>query len=368
MYPQTKNKKSSRTDENLKVVMIPHNHEYVKCLKRSLEKKNVEVTLLPPFHWSTLSNFTKLLLLKFKGYEIIHVHWLYVFPFTILMKVFVKFARGLGYKIVWTIHEIVEYGGKSEKLIKKSRWFYFHTDYRYIHYKSNLEKLHNILHVSPEKNIGIIFHPNFIDSYSNKINKEKAREKLAIPMDRKVLLTFGLIKRYKGVDIFVRILEALGDEYIGIIAGKGYETDIVEFLEKREREMPNLIFVNKFIPDEEVQIYFNAADVVVLPYKKEEKLGMTVSGIIPLAFSFSKPVVATGLDEMTELVSWDRGRIIKDPENVSEFVTEIKKLFKRDYEKLGKNGYEFIKRESWEKLAKVTIIGYKKSTSAYANK
>jgi len=71
--------------EQIKVIMIPHNHEYILRLKKTLEKENVIVSLLPPFHYATPYNFLKVLFLRLFGYRIIHIHWVYVFPFSFLM-------------------------------------------------------------------------------------------------------------------------------------------------------------------------------------------------------------------------------------------------------------------------------------------
>ena len=197
-----------------KVIMIPHNHEYIFRLKKELEKEGVEVKLLKPFHYSTFANFIKIFFLKFKGYKIIHVHWLYVFPFFWLMKLFVKFSKKLGYKIVWTIHNILPHERKKGD-VEMTRWFYKNADYKFIHYKINLENLRKILNVEPE-NIEVIYHPIF-DSYPNEISKEEARRKLGIPMDKKVVLCFGMIRKYKGMELFADAIEKLGSDYIGII-------------------------------------------------------------------------------------------------------------------------------------------------------
>ena len=197
-----------------KVIMIPHNHEYIFRLKEELEKEGIEVTLLKPFHYSTPMNFLKIFFLKFKGYGIIHVHWLYVFPFFWLMKLFVKFSKKLGYKIVWTIHNILPHERRKGD-VEMTRWFYKNADYKFIHYKINLENLRKILNVEPE-NIEVIYHPIF-DSYPNEISKEEARRKLGIPMDKKVVLCFGMIRKYKGMELFADAIEKLGSDYIGII-------------------------------------------------------------------------------------------------------------------------------------------------------
>ena len=336
-----------------KVIMLPHNHEYIFRLKEELEKEGVKIALLKPFHYSTLANFLKVFFLKFKGYRIIHVHWLYVFPFFWLMKLFVKFSKKLGYKIVWTVHNILPHERRKGD-IEMVRWFYKNADYKFIHYKINLENLKKILNVEPE-NIEVIYHPIF-DAYPNEISKEEARKKLGIPVNKKILLCFGMIRKYKGMELFADAMEKLGNDYIGIIAGKRKSKEVATYLKKKEKELENLIVVDKFIPDENVQIYFNACDVVVLPYTS-----ITTSGVVSLAYSFAKPVITTNVGGLPEIVINGKTGFLVEPNNTDALVKAIKEIFNMDYEKMGKEAYKMAKeRYTWKRLAEQTIKVYEK--------
>lgn len=338
---------------NEKVIMIPHNHEYIFRLKEELEKEGIEVVLLKPFHYSTLANFLKIISLKFKGYRIIHLHWLYVFPFFWLMKLFVKFSKKLRYKIVWTIHNILPHERRKGD-VEMVRWLYKNADYKFIHYKINLENLKKILNVEPE-NIEVIYHPIF-DLYPKEISKEKARKKLGIPMNKKVLLCFGMIRKYKGMELFADAIEKLGNDYIGIVAGKRKSEEVASYLKKKERELKNLIVVDEFIPDEDVQIYFNACDVVVLPYTS-----ITTSGAALLAYYFAKPVITTDLGGLPEIVINGKNGLLVQPNDTDALVEAIKKIFNMDYENMGKEAYKMAKEKfTWERLAEQTIKVYEK--------
>ena len=71
----------------LKVIMVPNEHEYVKRLKKSLEKEEIKIYLFDPFWRMTPINFTKMFILRIRGYQIIHVHWLHVFKYSFIMNI-----------------------------------------------------------------------------------------------------------------------------------------------------------------------------------------------------------------------------------------------------------------------------------------
>jgi len=86
------------------VIMIPKNHEYIRKLRSRLSKIGVEVELLKPFDYASFINVAKIVYYRMKDYKIIHIHWLYIFPFGFLMKLFYYFCRGLGMEIILEMH------------------------------------------------------------------------------------------------------------------------------------------------------------------------------------------------------------------------------------------------------------------------
>lgn len=342
--------------EKLRVVMVPNNHDYILSLKRNLEKKGVSVFLLPPFHYATPYNILKLLKLKLEGYTIFHIHFEYVFLFTTLMKIIIKVLKGIGYKIVWTIHDIssdYKYSNRKLRSKEKSRWLYQQSNYRFVHYKSNIERLKNCFDVEIN-NVEIIFHPCF--NYKNDIKKAEARNFLKIPANKKVILSFGMIKRYKGYVELIESFEKLDDSYICLIVGSGnQDIKTTKYVKNKTKKISNLIIIDSYIQKDDIQIYFNASDVVVLAYRD-----ITQSGIVPLAYSFSKPVIATNVGALSEMVIDGKTGLIIPPNNTEALITAINKIFAMNYEEMGVKAHEEFKNYSWEKLAEQTINIYKK--------
>jgi glycosyltransferase involved in cell wall biosynthesis len=157
------------------------------------------------------------------------------------------------------------------------------------------------------KKLGIskqhVFHPHpLFDHFGDQVSTSFAREKLKLDQSRGILLFFGFIRHYKGLDL---LLEAMTDQRI---REKGYQLIIAgEFYEDEEKYKDyirnnnltdNIRLENQFIPEEEIPLYFSAADVLIQPYRHA-----TQSGVTPLAMHFDLPMIVTeagGLHEMVE--------------------------------------------------------------------
>jgi len=162
----------------------------------------------------------------------------------------------------------------------------------------------------PEKPAIYVPHPLY-DNFGDPVPKSAAREKLQIPSGIPVFLFFGFIRKYKGLDLLlqaVAILKKSNTDFRLLVAGefygdeKNYEQQILE-LDIADK----LILRTSFIPDNEIRYYLSAADCVVQPYRHA-----TQSGVTPLAYHFSVPMIVTNVGGLPALV----------PDNVSGIVVE----------------------------------------------
>src|SRR5450432_4626302 len=197
-------------------------------------------------------------------------------------------------------------------------------------------------------------HPLY-DNFGEKISKEEAREKLNINKKDKVLLFFGFIRKYKGLDILLESMKILkkapSTQNIKLlIAGEFYE------YEKNYRELlsdpaikDNLIIHTQFIPDSMVKYYLCAADCVVQPYRNA-----TQSGITPLAYHFEKPMIVTNVGGLPSLVPHEKVGLVADP-NPKDIAEKIVKYFQ-----LGENYFlphlrEEKKKYSWNNMVQAIL-------------
>jgi glycosyltransferase involved in cell wall biosynthesis len=158
----------------------------------------------------------------------------------------------------------------------------------------------------------LIPHPIY-DTFGKVVSKEEARQKLKIQQGEKVILFFGFIRKYKGLDI---LFEAMADDRIRkagiklLVAGEYYGdekwyNELIGKLDIQEQ----LILNTSFIRDEEVADYFCAADVVVQPYRNA-----TQSGVTPLAYHFEKPMIVTGVGGLPDLVPHEKVGLVAQPD------------------------------------------------------
>ena len=160
-----------------------------------------------------------------------------------------------------------------------------------------------------------LHHPLY-DSYGPPLPQQEALQKLQLPAGKKYLLFFGFIRKYKGLDL---LLEALADPRLKaddvrlIIAGEYYgDKEFYEQIIQEKNLQDQVHLFTDFIPNNEVPLYFSAADVVVLPYRSA-----TQSGITQVAYYFERPMIATRVGGLPEAVPEGKTGILCEPDPAS---------------------------------------------------
>lgn len=191
-------------------------------------------------------------------------------------------------------------------------------------------------------------HPLYDCYKGEKITPQKAKQRLNIE-ESKVLLFFGNIKPYKGLktllDAFSRVTKKLKDVRL-IIAGEVYGSAKEYFHLIKELNIGDKVtFPNKYIPNEEVGFYFQAADAIVLPY-----LSATQSGVVQIAFHFEKPVITTDVGSLSEVILNERTGLLVKPGDPKELERTILKFYqKKTLAKTLTQGIREVKtRYSWD--------------------
>jgi glycosyltransferase involved in cell wall biosynthesis len=155
----------------------------------------------------------------------------------------------------------------------------------------------DLLKLKPDTKYIVLPHPLY-NHYGNNIPKAEACSKLGVPPGKKVMLFFGLIRSYKGVDLLLETLAGLDDSYYLIIAGEVYGSfDKYNEIIKKHSLSNRVLLHTKFIPESEIALYFSAADVCVLPYRSG-----TQSGIEGVSYHFGLPVIVTDVGGLKETV------------------------------------------------------------------
>jgi glycosyltransferase involved in cell wall biosynthesis len=167
----------------------------------------------------------------------------------------------------------------------------------------------------PDKPAKQVLHPLY-DNFGDPVPKSEARAKLDLPPDQPIVLFFGFIRKYKGLDLLFEAIKVLKDKYPAsanirfLIAGEFYENEVPYREQVKSLGIADqLILRTSFIADSEVKYYLGAADLVIQPYRNA-----TQSGVTPLAYHFEKPMIVSNVGSLPTLVPHEKVGLVCEPE------------------------------------------------------
>jgi D-inositol-3-phosphate glycosyltransferase len=300
--------------------------------------------------------------------EIVHFQFLRLEG---IESLFLSFLKILSPAVVYTAHNVLPHENRKLDFVFK-RIIYWAADGIIIHSRYIQEKLLKTFTVAVEKTY-IIPHGNF-DMYlpDTTISQEDARKRFSLSPEDNVILFFGYIRAYKGLDMLIEAfrIAATQDERLKLLIAGAPQNNIlakkykmqIEQLEAKE----SVLFHAQFIPFAEVATYFSASDVVILPYKNIDH-----SGIVHLAYSFGKPIIASPVGDFPEAVEHGKSGYIFQEYTVESLVRIIVNAF-ADKENLGQMGC-FAKelsdtKYSWQDVAQKTKQFYDQLTGNESNR
>ena len=260
------------------------------------------------------------------------------------------------YPLVTTIHEPNplprEIGGTilpvRHILVSNNKVLATFSDKIIVHGKNLREYL--LTKNFPNSKIEIILHGDY------SFFKQWEIKEIKTPKNN--ILFFGTIRPYKGVEYLIeaeKIIKKNISNLTVTIAGEGN----IRKYEKRISRNSNFIILNKFIPDDEVAELFQKASLVVLPYTQGSQ-----SGIVHIAYAFKKPVVATNVGSIPEVVDDGKTGFVVPPKDSVALAEAMIKILKDNElrKEMGENAYRKMKEElSWDKIAEKTVEVYKEA-------
>jgi glycosyltransferase involved in cell wall biosynthesis len=205
----------------------------------------------------------------------------------------------------------------------------------------------DLLKLFPKAKNKVLLHPIY-SNFGIPVKKEEAKSFLKI-IDEKIILFFGFIRDYKGLDILLEVMSILKEKLNLklLIAGEFYSNK-EKYLNQIEklRIKDSLLMFTDFIPTSEVKYYFSASDCVILPYRNA-----TQSGIVQIAMNFRKPVIAANVGGLGEVIKEDETGFIVEKENPQKLAEAIQKFYRENKENLFVSNIEKeIEKYSWEKF------------------
>lgn len=208
----------------------------------------------------------------------------------------------------------------------------------------------DMLSLFPGAEVRITPHPTYQPVGQTALDVATARRELNLKVDQRVLLFFGFVRPYKGLDVLLEALPAIRRQYPVhlLIVGEtwGGDAGLAAQMEQL-RSSPHVTIVDEYVRNEDLGRYFGAADVVVLPYRSA-----TQSGVIQLAFGFGKPVITTRVGGLAETVSDGIDGLIVPPADPPALADAVVRFYHDDLgETLAAGVASQADRFSWPHLA-----------------
>lgn len=220
--------------------------------------------------------------------------------------------------------------------------------------------LNDISKFSKTENKAYSPHPMY-ETYGKPVSKQEARKKLNLNQDDKIILFFGLIRHYKGLDF---LIEAMAHEEIKkqniklLIAGEFYEDKqpYLDLIEKHNLHS-QIILHDKFIANEDVRYYFCASNLVAQTYRNATNSGVTMVG-----YYYEKPMLVSNVGGLAEIVPNEKcGYVVET--SVSKISEKILDYFTQNREEtFTQNVIQEKKKYEWTSFIKTLIALYEKTT------
>ncbi|MBO5468858.1 MAG: glycosyltransferase [Lachnospiraceae bacterium] len=196
-------------------------------------------------------------------------------------------------------------------------------------------------------------HPTYNAFKLHDMSKAEGRSLLNIEATTPVLLFFGFVREYKGLKHLLRsmplICKALPNVKLLVVGDFGSDKNQYMSIIEKEQIASSIDIYDGYIPDAEVERYFAASDLVVLPYESA-----TQSGIVQIAYGFEKPVIATNVGGLPEVVLDDKTGYIVESKNHQQLADKIIQFFNENkaqefHDNIVGEAYKY----SWDRMREV---------------
>jgi glycosyltransferase involved in cell wall biosynthesis len=228
-------------------------------------------------------------------------------------------AQRRGIKVVATLHNVEPHEARDRVFLPALRRLLRHVDLVLVHSPSFVDRCAMTFRV-PAARIGVVPHPAYSQFGKGKHSRAAGRASLGLRPDDVAVLQFGTIRPYKGLGVSLDALALLPDPFKLVVAGEcwedwgTYESRITS-LGIKDRVVARV----GYVPDEDLQLYFQAADVAIFPYVQFE----AQSGAALAAIGAGLPVVASRVGALPDVLD---ARTLVDPANPSQLAEALRRF------------------------------------------
>lgn len=273
-------------------------------------------------------------------------------------------ARLTGRRLVHTCHNVLphEDAEKNAPGMRPAFAGIYAAAHRIIcHTQYSRQRLQALFGVPAEK-IAVIPHGNYLFCAADPPDQRRARAALGLPQDKQIVMHFGALRRYKGIDILLEAFARVRERHSGallLLAGKPMHMPAGEItqsirrlgLERDVRLFPDYVALDR------IGLYFSSADICVYPYRE-----IDMSGSLQLAYAFARPVVASDTGGMAEAVEQGKSGLLvpaREPLFLSEALLALLEDAQRSREMGAYARRMAQERFSWEAIAARTLEVYR---------
>ncbi len=252
------------------------------------------------------------------GADVVLFHWWHPF----FGPAFRSIAQHLGQNVtkVAICHNVVPHE-KGALWRSAVRFGLNRMDGYIVHGKSETHVLDRLF---PDKPALTAFHPIYDVFEGMDISQSDTRKQLGLDKNSDYILYFGLIRPYKGVEVLLEACRYIKDisTIKVLIVGEIYSGG--ENIRTLINQLPTgqVRLVDQYIPNEEVTLWFRAADIVVLPY-----ISATQSGVVPIAYQCNRPVIVTRVGGLPDVVQDGKSGYLVEPGDPVELAEAIRRHF-----------------------------------------
>ncbi|MCW3975573.1 MAG: glycosyltransferase family 4 protein, partial [Candidatus Bathyarchaeota archaeon] len=317
------------------------------------------------------------------GAKILHLLWV---DTTFLLPLYILTHKTWGFKFFCTFFPLTSFIGSKvdhpnyRDYLKKG-YQYFNLillkimirkksiDGIFIHnvypQKFKEQVINRVKWISHYQNRIKFLYDTLCDDYSIYCREAKARQKLGLPKNIPILLSFGRIRRIKGLDILFEAMKLIDEKICLVIAGEPdyLSKNDIERYKRKFRKSHTIIDHLHFIPANDVPYYFVAADAIVMPYRRHYALG--TSGIFMQAISARKPVICSDIGTIGQIVKENSFGITVTPESIQSLAEGILNFLARKEEikrAVQNPAKQYMIRADWNRVANIIEETYKKLT------
>ena len=290
----------------MRIVVFPYDpNPYESLLYDAMRRHDITAEYIRPLpiidtlHFPVAAVFHRL-----RGCRILHIHWpSFYLPLRVPKRELVSWyiarldifiIRALRYRLVWTVHNVLPHEPMTSDDADIARRLSDAADAKIVLSRSTMTELARLS--LDTTNVHVIPHGNYLPSFPERPTRHDARLKLKLGDSEFVVLFFGSVRPYKGIDGLLAAASSAGIPGIRVVVAGLCNDKALAARIARAQTSGRVDFHNRFIPPSEVPVFFGAADVVCLPFTS-----VTNSGSALLALSSGKPLVAPRMGALCDL-------------------------------------------------------------------